>query len=146
MPPFQTLGAALGEAHELQTRGWQVVQVDQPEIAEVSFFATKKFSAELHFRRLVWRPYGYLLTPEVQLVEDEDSFFDLFGAHLPHRMVKCDDPTDDLLGFVCHCKWHDRRSLVFRFSLDLARDLGPVFLDARNAAQLENLRFLLSDA
>lgn len=146
LPPSPTFGAALDEVQELAELGWRIVSDDRPEACEVAFIASKRYSAGVRQRRIAWRPYGHLLTPTLTLVENEDDFYDLFAKHFPHRVFKCDDPSEDLLGFVCYCKQRERRSTVFRSPLDLARDLGPVFLDARNVAQRENLRILLADA
>ena len=140
-PLFTTFGSALHEVYFLLGRGWEVLRDDRPEIAEIAFRATKGLSSQ----RLTWRPYGYLLVPEIQKVEDEEGFYELFSEHLPHRMFKCDALEVDMLGFVCYCKRHKRKSTVFRFPLGLVKELGPVFLHARNAAQTENLQTLLAD-
>lgn len=146
LPPYPTFGAVLDDVQDLAESGWRITPSDHPEACEVGFLATKQLGPSVHQHRLVWRPYGRLLTPTMTFVEDEDDFYVHFEKHFPHRLFKCDDPSEDLVGFVCYCKQKHRQSIVVQFSLDFARDLGPTFLDAREAAQKENLQLLLADA
>lgn len=140
--PFPTFGATMGEVGDLLNDGWKVFHADRPEIAEIGFRAVR----EQEQRHLVWRPYGYLLHPDIQVTDNEDSFFAMFQQHITHRLFKCDRPEEDLLGFVCYCQSKQRRSSVFQLPSTLAPNLGAGFLEAREVVQDQNRRIVLVDA
>jgi len=77
---------------------------------------------------LTWEMFGRVLQPEKIRVTDGNNLFKLYGEHKDHQIVGFTNSITRSAGFVCFCRAHEGKSLVFAIDLADMKGIPPELL------------------